>query len=312
MALGACFYILITTLWAPNVPPLDNFLYHTKRAVEICALIVLISAFFKTDYTELLFKVMVIVACVHAIILIPEQSLSTRLTNPIDTAMVYGIAATIALSNALKNKKLWVSIAYLIAFSILITILLLTKSRGPQIALLVTTCVIVFIHRRQIKLFITYLIVSISTILLFVDATKLFSRGLDFSMRDVIWKETVRESMQNFWFGFGMQKKFILSLPNGHAFTHSHNFILDTFRLTGFVGACLVVIVYLYALYRGFKSPIYSTKIWAVILLFGSLCLMSNGKIPFNRPSHSWLAFWIPIAMITNQPRDQVISKTPS
>jgi O-antigen ligase len=125
-------------------------------------------------------------------------------------------------------------------------------------------------------------------------------------MRDIIWKETIKESVQNFWFGFGMQKEFLLSLPNGQTFTHSHNFILDTFRLTGFVGACLVLSVYLYALYKGFKSPIYSTKIRAIVLLFGSLCLMSNGKIPFNRPSHSWLAFWVPVAMIANQPRKNI------
>ena len=307
LSLLLVLYILTSTLWASAVSPSGNFLYHSKRAAEIIALVTLIAAFFDARYHGLLLKGCVAVACIHALFLIPGHHLGHRLTNPIDTGMVYGIAAVIALFFALDEQRINRSIVYFCAFSLLVTILLITKSRGPQLALLCASTVLMAIrYYRWKRLAIYAATMSCLCLLLFYTTdifTKVFSRGFDVSMRDIIWRETITNGLNHFWFGLGMEKKVLLHLSNGHSFTHSHNFMLDTFRLTGAIGLLLIVALFIYALYLGFKSPDNDLKLWALVLLFGSLCLMTNGSIPFNRPSHAWLAFWVPVAMIASRPR---------
>ena len=75
--------------------------------------------------------------------------------------------------------------------------------------------------------------------------------------------------------------------PNNN---HSANSLI-----TGFL---LNIILLLYSLYVGLKSKNPVIKLFALWLLFGSVCLLTNGKLLLTRPSINWLAYWIPFAFI--------------
>ena len=309
LALTACLltvYILASTLWANNIPPVANIAYHSKRAFEIIALLLLIGCFFDVSYHKPLFRLSVAVATLHAAVIIPFHNLNARLPNPIDTAMIFGIAAIIALHFALKEQNPQ-SALFFAAYAILLIVILMSKSRGPQLALIITSIAVMVLQKKHLHKIVPYAVCSIALICLITLKTnvfaRIFSRGFSVNQRDLLWKETILNSFDNFWFGFGMQKKLFIHLPNGNSYTHSHNFIMDTFRLTGLTGFCIIVFLYLYALHQGFNSRMSDYQLWALILLFGSLCLMTNGKIPFTRPGHAWLAFWVPIAMICTLPQ---------
>ena len=295
-------YIQLSTLWAADVSSIPNFCYHSKRVVELCALVMLTAFYFDSNYHQVLFKGVVIVAIIHALIIISNHNLIARVTNPIDTGMVYGIAAVIALFFALREKP-QKSVFYFLSLTILMVLIFMTKSRGPQLALLISSIPLLIIQKAHIKKFLSYCLLFVFpvTILLYLKANifgKIFSRGFNLNHRDAIWEEALKNGLDHFWFGIGMSKKIMLKLPSGLEFTHSHNFIIDSFLIGGFIGFSLVLLLFICALYKGFNSRDENYQLWALILLFGGLCLMTNGSIPFTRPRHSWLAFWIPIAMI--------------
>jgi O-antigen ligase len=118
------------------------------------------------------------------------------------------------------------------------------------------------------------------------------------SYRFDIWQTSLHESFEYVWFGQGASHKSPIYIATGEQFSHSHNILLSVFRMSGSLGVLLFVTNLVLCLIAGFKAETSTHKIWIIWLVFGLICLLSNGKYPLTRPSSTWFAYWIPIAFI--------------
>jgi len=188
--------------------------------------------------------------------------------------------------------------------------ILLTKSRGPQLALLLSTPFIFFVVKpldyKRIYYPLVFITCSIACLFLFSDIiNNTLSRGFSLSYRDIIWKDSINLSLQKPWFGYGLSSSFEFFLPGlertnwvSSTVSHSHNFILSTWLYSGVLGVFLIVAIIYQALKVCWLYKKEHFSILGVIILFGVFCLLTNGSYPISRPNERWFVFWIPLAFI--------------
>ncbi|VAX05502.1 hypothetical protein MNBD_GAMMA26-1591 [hydrothermal vent metagenome] len=301
-------YIWLSYLWG-TPGDYQPFVRQGKRAAEMFALLFAIgvTAHKRAFLIRPLFTAMFVIAVTHACILMPEgiskygNSLDFRLMNPIDTGMVYGVALVIGMWRFLSEEPK-VSLLYLAACLPLVVILFITKSRGPQLALVITALPIIFMHRKNWRRIIPVALAAIVLAVVLAIWTdvfqRIFSRGFDLSYRDQLWAVSIAQFLEYPIFGSGARLDMPIPIGDGFIHTHSHNLLLDVLRATGLVGFFLVATHNLIAFGRGAVSRDGDVNLWAMVFLFGFLCLMTNGGIPFTRPAHSWIAYWIPLGFV--------------
>jgi O-antigen ligase len=302
-------YLFLNSLWSIHYSTSQSLKYLRYLFTLYCLFAaIFVLQYKRPGYSIWLFKAFVIIGFFHSIygifdhLITEKDPLLTRLEDPIDSAMHAGLLLLTCLW-LMFEKKAWKHKLTYIGLSVpFIILILLSKSRGPQLALLLTLPLAIYFQKLNIKKIIplaSALLIVFCLLLLFTDASKiLFSRGLSFPYRQEIWMTSLKESLNYFWLGQGASHKPPLFLPSGSIFNHSHSILLSIFRLGGIVGVLLFSINFILCLFVGFKSSHSPPKLWVIWLVFGTLCLMTNGKYPLARPSSMWLAYWIPIAFI--------------
>jgi O-antigen ligase len=221
--------------------------------------------------------------------------------------MLAGILALICYWFALENLTFKKAVLYLIISLPFLTVLLLSKSRAPQLTLLLTLPALIYCHPQHIKkiisatlIFILFLIITYNALDFVKDIfyRPLYAQGNYMSYRLDIWPASLKEGFEYFWFGQGVSHKPPGFMAGNIEVTHSHNILLSVFRMGGILGVCLFTLSLSLCLITPFKQANKIERIWSVWLIFGLLCLLSNGKYPLSRPSSAWFALWIPIAFI--------------
>ena len=104
-------------------------------------------------------------------------------------------------------------------------------------------------------------------------------------------------SKENPYFGQGLGTSAeIPVVGHGRDFVvgHSHSSILETFRVGGITGG-LAFLVMIFCNLRTTVQASDERRFFLFWLLFGTLCLSTNGRLPIIRPSVEWFAFWIPM-----------------
>nr|WP_305909995.1 O-antigen ligase family protein [Methylomarinum sp. Ch1-1]MDP4522940.1 O-antigen ligase family protein [Methylomarinum sp. Ch1-1] len=221
---------------------------------------------------------------------------------PIDEAIFAGMLLLACFWWVLEEKSLSHKLG-ISALSIpFIMILLLAKSRGPQIAFLISMPLVAYCQGFRLKKFLIYFIalaiILLSVLLLSETAKQIFSRGLHFPYRGEIWRASFYESLEYFWFGQGASHRPPIFIDSGEKFNHSHNILLAVFRMGGIVGVLLFLMNLCLCFIAGFKQRDSIIGLWGICLFFGILCLMTNGQYPLTRPTSLWFAYWIPVAFI--------------
>ena len=130
-------------------------------------------------------------------------------------------------------------------------------------------------------------------------------QGGNYSYRIAMWKTVIKETGDNILFGQGLIPNQEFTIPSGQTFKHSHNLFMDIYRYSGIFGVC-VLLAYLAALLHGsFIGD--QPHPWGPMLVYGIVCLLTNGKYPLTNVSEYWFIFWVPIACVTalraRQPR---------
>lgn len=303
------FYLLLNSLWSIHYST-DQSLKFLRYVFSLYCLFAAVFIFHnnRPGYCDQLFKAFIFFGFFHSLYgifihfnMFPKP-LTIRYDDPIESSMLVGLLMLTCIWLMIESKSWRHSAIYFFLSIPFIIIMILSKSRGPQMALILTLPLIAYFQSQYIKKLIYLFLIplfAIIPLILFPDFSKIiFDRGFSAPYRIEIWSASFNESLNYFWFGQGASHRPPLFISSGERFNHSHNILLSIFRMGGIVGVILFFTNLILCFFAGLKSSNSIHRVWIVWLCFGVLCLMTNGKYPLIRPSSAWLVYWIPIAFI--------------
>lgn len=303
-------YLFLNSFWSIHFSAEQTLKYLRYLFTLYCLFgAVFLVQYKRSDYSVLLVKGLIVAGFFHYVYGIWEHfntiknPLSTRYSDrPIDEAIFAGMLFLACCWMMIEQKAIAYKLLYLGLSIPFIIILLLAKSRGPQLAFLLSLPLVAYCHGVKFKKFSLYsvaIILLLGLILYWSGAgERIFSRGIHFPYRIQIWKASIQESLEYFWVGQGASHKPPLVIEDGTVFNHSHNILLAVFRMGGIVGVLLFLTNLLACLIAGLRRRNAIIALWAVWLGFGFLCHLTNGQYPLTRPTSLWFAYWIPVFFI--------------
>lgn len=326
--LGFVTYFALSSLWSSD-GQLANGL---KLALCITCLLLAVHSTMgmRSDSGILLQRFILIVgtcaACLYILFFIgeafrtPDHStiLSSRYTlrmlsgqgdgNPINSAIYFGVAVLAAWwvfphTRPLERLGLLVSIGASMA------IMFISQSRGPFLSLILVLALISTLRRSRDDL-VLWGIVSMAGLAAVVGLNlipQILDRAGTPNYRLEIWRYAVELIKANLFFGQGLgQSADIPFSVDGHGVVtvgHSHSSVLETFRVGGLVGGFSFLAMVLVIASRAVKLN-RGNSFFVFWLVYGLLCLATNGRLPFIRPSIEWFAFWVPLFLALFSPTD--------
>lgn len=255
------------------------------------------------------------ILCLYLTYFIDQQSISYRLRgvgaldNPILLSSIHGAAILSALyiGLTLKNKFSWI---YFFLILPSIAIVFLTQSRGPLLALVITSLVCVFwVSSKHLKIVtaITTMLVGclLVTTALILENTDNRLMSLD-GPRPAIWGQTLEKIYQKPIIGYGLQKTTTinaeLEIKNQQQvvvkvinmdFQHPHNVYLTTLLHGGILALILLITLIINVL-----VSIKRVNFYHFLLVFGLIYILFDGSRLFASPRELWFIIWLPIGML--------------
>lgn len=220
-------------------------------------------------------------------------------SNPINSAIYFGLVTLAAWWNFPQGSRL-TKVCLLLLIVTCMALMLLTKSRGPLVSLVLVISLISLLrrHKADLVLWGAALITGTLAITYFDLVPLIVDRASSPNYRVGIWLNAIEQIKDNPLFGRGLgdSANIPIFIKDDKIVTvgHSHSSILETFRVGGLIGGALFFAMVLSIAHQSLRKnkecafPI----LW---LFFGLLCLSTNGRLPFIRPSVEWFAFWIPL-----------------
>lgn len=216
-------------------------------------------------------------------------------------AQIFGVAALLGYILSLQTKSWKMSPLFLLASLICALPLVMSQSRGAALALIVASLLALVAIRPRPSIWVPQLVLVVIALGVFFGLTDMADvlerRGLSFSFRDAIWKELIIYRVpHHLFFGIGMEAEARLIIPDVDVFHHAHNSWIDILYHAGSIGLALAL-WHLTLLLRSFSRdrdilPLY---IW---LVYGCICLFSNGSTLLTRPDAQWLMYWVPAGLL--------------
>lgn len=213
--------------------------------------------------------------------------------NPISSAVILGLPV-LASWAYLPGKKKWCQI-FLFSFMLMgLAIMLLTKSRGPVLALVITL-ILLSLYRRKIEdgILCSAILAVAVVIFSFTNVSEvLLNRAADPNYRMEIWGGSLRLFADNWLLGQGFGHQAAIEY-GGTVATHSHSSLLEILRVGGVVGFALFVLMVFSIFYGSMLRKV--NPFFAFWFIYGVLCLATNGRLVLSRPTIEWFAFWLPL-----------------
>lgn len=222
-------------------------------------------------------------------------------TNVIDLAGYCGVGIFIAamLMKEQKQPLYWIPIL------ILLSMMMLTQSRGPLIS-----CAIAFLFTLHAKLLTprnmtaaAILALIFAALLVFTPAGDLLlgrfeALGTQSGLRLSIWQHTLQEVASSIWLGRGFVFDLDFINYSGEHITTTHSVYLGALLKGGIVGLITLGFVILcglvFASKKYFKDKRYETALFIYALIFMS----SQGMFIISNPRESWILFWLPLTIV--------------
>lgn len=218
-------------------------------------------------------------------------------SNPITSAFVFGVMA-IAAWWLLPNRKWPVQLGLMALIGLAIALMFVTKSRGPLLALLIIFVLITAFRRSKIDLLLLLLggaLIAVVAALSNVDAV-VAQRVASPNYRGEIWSAAFQQFQSHWLLGMGFGNDARILIGDGSVVTHAHSSLFETFRTGGLVGGVLFIGMTLLLLRHAWRKP--SGHFFLLWLLYGVMCLSTNGRALLIKPSVEWFAFWIPLFLL--------------
>lgn len=304
------FYTFVNSLWSIHYSTEQTLKYLRYLFTLYCLFgAVFFVQYRKENYSILLIKALIVIGFFYYLYGIWEHfsafknPLARRYSDrPIDEAIFSGVLLLGCCWFIFEQKAISYKLLYAGLSVPFIIVLLLAKSRGPQLAFILTVPLISYCLNIKVKQFFLYIIILVFVLgglLLWTDsAGKIFSRGAHFPYRSQIWLASLQEGLEYFWFGQGASHKPSIEINTGEKFTHSHNILLAIFRMGGIVGILLFLTNFVLCLSACYKQRSSIIGFWGIWLCFGFICHLTNGQYPLTRPTSLWFAYWMPVFFI--------------
>ena len=270
--------------------------------------------------TRLIVNALIYTGAVMAVFLMiifyAENSLDTRMwlqgwkrfgpTNPIRIGMYYSLTTLLCFikildANESRKKAIFL---FLMAFNFLPV--LVTQSRGPLLACLVTLVFIIFFYKVNKKIIIALFLFLFFVLGLVISNSQLekliLSRINNDSWRKEIWSQSISRTIEiNPWLGCGRGDKIKIpvKLPQRKnwilTFSSSHNQFIDAFYVLGIVGLFLFIIFNINIVLHYTRDPsLFPLFIWFIL---GSIAAFTVGNCSIDLDVN-WLYFWMPAGLI--------------
>jgi O-antigen ligase len=234
--------------------------------------------------------------------------------NPINTAMYFGLV-TLAVWWSFPQNRPWVKLGLLFLAIISMMIMFLSQSRGPLLSLTITLTLVSALRRSKDDLLLWgVVLISYAVVIPGFDLLPLILDRADSpNYRIEIWLNAIEQIETRLFFGQGLGSSADIPIADPLGLitvTHAHSSIFETFRIGGLVGGFLFFAMLLSIITRSLAKN-GGGRFFIFWLIFGLLCLSTNGRLLFIRPSVEWFAFWIPLFFVLFQPgRNQPCVKT--
>lgn len=209
-------------------------------------------------------------------------------------ACAYGVFLILGIHFFLQGRgrrdRLW----YLVAGSVLMSLILLTQSRTAVVA--TSVALLVLAGYRAIGL--VAILLAASWALLAANTALWESRVLTLSFRPGIWQQVLAE-MPGHWL-LGQGYLVDPQVPAyGKLFSHAHNSYLATLRDGGAVGLLLLLgALGLALVWAGRLWTRGGERIYLALLLFGMTAIIMDFDRLLVHPKELWLFFWLPLALV--------------
>lgn len=232
--------------------------------------------------------------------------------SPITSAInlgVFCLAAWWLLPDCKIHSKL--ILVFLIA--VCMVLMFFTKSRGPLLSLGIVLFLISFFRRTRTDcILLAVLTCSIGGLLVFSNIGEVASaRVAAPNYRLEIWNQAFQQIREGWLFGHGFGASADIPIgTRGTVVTHSHSSYMEVLRVGGVVGAGLFIAALWTLSRRALKRP--TESFFLAWLLFGMLCLATDGRLILRGPSSEWFEFWVPLFLLyfftrPETPRERVV-----
>lgn len=140
------------------------------------------------------------------------------------------------------------------------------------------------------------------------------SRGLTY--RDEVWRAVIERVGENWWFGHGAHTELgEVALSNGQIVHNPHSLYLEVLYQFGMFGLLSMVIVQVVCLYALWKSTATLARLWFALLAAASVVFVVELHFFVAAPNVVWMWFWLPLAgalAATSSPRSAQHPAAPS
>ena len=301
-------YALLSLAWGRPADGIDSYL---KRPVLVLLLFLAIIELtkYRSDRRELALKMAIVVSAIVAVISATyfvaygeggRFSGYGALSNSLMVSHVFGFFAAAGLGLLLTERSgfQWLAGGAAVACS---TLLVLTGSRTPLLALAVTLLWLVCLRSSQRALVVVGVALLAALVVFLVWPGVFLERGL--SYRPQIWAETIRQIGSHPWFGHGYGTPMRIQLPGfGEPFWESHNLTLAVIYDLGLVGGVLWTALYGTALLLCWQRREDSfVVVVSATLVYGLISGMTEGGAFLSRPKEHWFIVWIPLAFVAGE-----------
>lgn len=230
-----------------------------------------------------------------------ENGFFSAPSNVIDLGGYFAIGIISAFIIARETSKYWV---YLPA-SLLFIGLLLTQSRGPLLALLVSSFLL-FAKYKHIHL--RHILSTAGCIVIIAFFFYWTGYGSEYTQRLIdayqqsyvrfgIWQHTLELAEQKPWFGWGFDKTLSFRNSLGAVVTTTHSVYFSTLLKGGIVGLILLAGVIMAGLGCAWRRFHEAMALESMMYLFSLMFFITQGMFVIGSPSEAWMLFWLPLAV---------------
>ncbi|MBW1957544.1 MAG: O-antigen ligase family protein, partial [Deltaproteobacteria bacterium] len=179
--------------------------------------------------------------------------LGDQVRNSVVGANVCGMVTLVCFFHVIKSKESYVWIYTVLSVVILFSVVL-TQSRGPLGALLITFLIGAVLTRNKKILCTILCVILIGGVMFFtIDEIREMITRRGFSYRLEIWQQILLRIKEALFFGEGISTENIFIMADGSKWNHPHNVYLATALYGGLIGLFLFFILQAVALWEGLR-----------------------------------------------------------